>query len=283
MIDVWRWHNNTLAPVRLASPAATLNDATRQLPHGAYTTFRTYHNRACVIGLRDHLQRLATSARALGWRGAWDETALRTALVQALAAFQAPEARVRLVLDTTRCPGDLYIVLEPLHPLPREVYEQGVATITHHLVRHAPNTKTTDFLAQQELLRRTMPPGVFEVLLTDAEGCILEGSSSNFFAVADGLLITAPDETVLKGITRSRVLALAQEEGVPVHFAPVCPPFERLDEAFITSSSRGVVPVVRIDDTIIGGGVPGRLTHRLHTAYNAYIARWCEPIAPNPR
>lgn len=281
MIEIWRWHNQTLTPVRLASPTATLNAATRHIPAGAYTTFRTYGERTCVIGLRDHLRRLEASARALGWRGPWDESAIRATLSKILATFHTPEARVRIVFDTSQCPGDFYFLLEPLQPLPPDIYEQGVATITRHIVRHDPNTKATDFLAQQEALRRQLPPGVFEVLLTDAVGCILEGSSSNFFAVVNGCLITAPDNLVLKGITRARVLALAQEAHLPVDFTPVCPPFERLDEAFITSSSRGVVPVVHIDTCTIGTGKPGPITRHLHDAYNAYIAQWCEPIAPN--
>ena len=281
MIEIWRWHDNTLTPVRLPTPATTLNEATRHLPDGAYTTFRTFGERTCVIGLRDHLHRLRTSAHALGWRGTWDDTRIRALLAHVLATFDTPEARVRLILDTSHCPGDLYMLLEPLPPLPPDIYETGVAVLTRHLVRHDPNTKTTEFLAQQEALRHQLPPDLFEVLLTDADGCILEGSSSNFFAVADGVLMTAPDDLVLNGITRARVLALVQAEQIPIRSMPVCPPFEQLDEAFITSSSRGIVPVVRIDTCTIGTGKPGPITRHLQTVYNAYIVQWCEPIHPN--
>mgnify|MGYP002412873953 CR=1 FL=1 len=102
-----------------------------------------------------------------------------------------------------------------------------------------------------------------EVLLVNDAGNILEGLTSNFFAMDDHILKTA-DQDVLFGITRSVVIELAKEMGIEIKFEPVkISEIEKISEAFITSSSRGILPISKIDGIKIGHETPGKITQVL--------------------
>ena len=102
-------------------------------------------------------------------------------------------------------------------------------------------------------------------------GEVLEGLSSNFFAIRDGVLIT-PDEGILPGLTRSLILDEAQKAGIPVRFEglPVGD-LRSLDEAFISSTSRAVLPITTIEGQPVGTGSPGPITQQLGALYRARL------------
>ena len=264
-------------------PPVSLDAASACLPAGAYTTFRTWDGRRKVLGLGAHLRRLAESARGLGWDGTLDQHSLRRGLAAALrdlSTFDTMEARIRLILDTTGQPGRVFILLQILFPLSPDIYTQGVRVRCSGLQRHSPEVKDTDFLQATQSLRQALPPGIFELLLLDGQQRILEGMTSNFYILRQGRLYTA-GEGVLAGVTRGIVLALAERLNIPVVLQPpALSELSSLDEAFLTSSSRGVVPVIQVDETVIGSGLPGPLTQRFGAAYDAYILEFAEVILP---
>jgi branched-chain amino acid aminotransferase len=100
-------------------------------------------------------------------------------------------------------------------------------------------------------------------------GELAECSQSNFFMVRNGQVLTPGTEAgLLEGITRAFIFELGREEGIEVREATLHPQdLDSADEAFITSTTRELSPVVRIDDRIIGSGRPGALTQRLLAAY----------------
>lgn len=102
------------------------------------------------------------------------------------------------------------------------------------------------------------------------DGRITEGSSSTFFGVVEGTLVTHPaDDEILRGTVRDRILGLARDEGARVEERPIL--FEevaKLDEVFVTSTSQGVMPVVSIDGANVGDGSRGVLTERLQRAFD---------------
>lgn len=263
-------------PEPLTLPDMTSLDAiTRQLPPGLYSTFRTFDNRQRVIGLRQHLKRLYAPARQMGIQPRADESSLRRALAASLADLGTGEARVRLILTLS---GDLYFALEPFAPLPKEVYEQGVRVITFPLRREKPALKSTAFIEiSQQARRQAAEAGAFEALMI-WRGRILEGVTSNFFYVQEGVLGTA-GRGVLPGVTRRLVLRLARRGGGEVRYAALpLAEIPRLEETFLTSSSRGIVPIVRIDDFTVGEGRVGAWTKRLAAAYAAYVEEKSEPL-----
>jgi branched-chain amino acid aminotransferase len=118
---------------------------------------------------------------------------------------------------------------------------------------------------------------LFEALLIDEQGYIMEGASSNFYAIKDGVLWSA-DQGVLEGTARTILIEVAKEMKIPIHYAAVhIDDIDRLDECGISSSSRDIVPVVRIDDQVIGSGLPGPITRKLLQAYRTYVEQAIMP------
>jgi branched-chain amino acid aminotransferase len=264
MINLYRLNKTRCTPLIL-SDMGSLDIITRQLPDGYYSTFRTYDSCTRVIGLSAHLRRLPNA----------DASFLRRNLLQLLEPYRPAEARVR-VMETKQ--KQFYISIEPLKPLASEIYENGVRVETNTIHRNDPRAKSTAFIAASDEERKHIAQaGIFEALLVK-NGKILEGMTSNFFYVQRQTLYTARRD-ILLGVTRTMVIRAARGRGVDVKYQPL-----KLDqllvvkEAFITSSSRGIVPVVKIDDTKIGQGSPGKVTKLLMSAYEAYVLKHAEKI-----
>jgi branched-chain amino acid aminotransferase len=179
--------------------------------------------------------------------------------------------------------GQFYISIEPLKLLAREVYEKGVRVETTDIQRGNPRAKSTAFIGASDAERRHLAQeGIFEALLVK-NGKILEGMTSNFFFVVrrDGISphISTAQRDILLGITRTMVIRAARGRGVEVKYSPLkLNQLPVVKEAFITSSSRGVVPVIQIDDVTIGQGRPGNMTKLLMQAYAEYVLKHAERI-----
>jgi len=168
-----------------------------------------------------------------------------------------------VVLDLEVALGEIYLMVELLKTPPPGAYHSGVRVITCRLQRDNPKAKLTTSIPVTDKIRGQLPPGVEEALMVDEAGRILEGLTSNFFAVKGGELWTN-EESVLSGITRSLVLDEAVRIELPVFFISITnTEIPNLEETFITSSSRGILPIKKIDRTLIGNGKSGPITKRL--------------------
>ena len=244
------------------------------MPNGAYTTLRTYDVDR-IIGFSAHLQRLIESSQLLQRPHPIDLGALRAALRDVIARERLPALRVRLTvpLDVDQ----IFISVEPFEVYPADFYQHGVRCATTRLSRHTPLAKSTDFIAPSRESKAAIDPAIHELLIVDAQRQILEGISSNFYAVIDGVLRTAGQD-VLAGITRSIVLQEATSV-IPIDYRPVkVSELNWAVEAFITSSSREVMPVIQVDDQIIGTGQPGPIAQTLLEKYRAELARSAETV-----
>jgi branched-chain amino acid aminotransferase len=256
--------------------ATSLNEMAQRLPCGVYTTFRTYHQNR-VHGLDNHFARLEESAELQGVRVQLDCAGLRRALSAALDVAGWPMARARLTVGFS--PVTIYVSLEELRELSPDLYEQGVrcALADRALRRENPRSKSSAFIAAAVAARQAAA-AVNEVLLLDGD-TVLEGSSSNFFAIRNDVLRTA-EYGVLAGTTRRLVLRVAEDllptERRPIDLAEL--PF--LQEAFITSVSRAVLPVVEIDGRPVGDGRPGRWTREIGRRFSRALEADLEQIWP---
>jgi branched-chain amino acid aminotransferase len=280
-VDVWKVITQadryTLEKITIPPISSSLDSVSQKIPGGSYTTFRTYGGTR-VIRLSDHLARLNAAARLLEQNNiSIDTAAIRSALREIVTLFPSSEHRIRVTMDLEQEPGNVYIALEKMSPLPLQMYQQGVKTITCSIQRSVPKAKLTRFINSANDIRKQMPDDVHEALMVSS-GKILEGLSSNFFAIKEDVIWTA-EEGVLSGVTRSVVLDEIRGEGIISRFSPL--PVEDIsviEEAFITSSSRGVLPVVQIDDQQIGAGKPGPITIQLHKRYLQRIEEELEEI-----
>jgi len=258
--------------------AQSLDAAAAYLPGGAYTTLRTYqHNR--TLHLESHFLRLEETASLAGLPLVLDRQSWRQALRTILKAYPASEeVRLRLLIDLQDEPRAAYLVSEPLLTPPVEAYSLGVMVVTCRFVRQNPKAKLTTTMTGAVTVRQNLPPEANEALMLDQAGRILEGLSSNFFAVIDGVLWTA-EEGVLSGITRQIVLEEALRAELPLHLEGLpLVELSTVQEAFITSTSRAVLPVRKVDGQVIGNGIPGPVTTLLSQRYTARILRDIEEI-----
>lgn len=290
--------------VLIPNTASSLDGITGLLAPGFYTTFSTLAQGTKVLGLRAHLDRLYIPAEELGLKPAVDEGILRERIAELVKQNLPHESRVRLILTKDR--GDIFIVLQPFAPLSREIYENGVHVVTSTVARSDPRIKGTDFITKSAEQRKLVRGDVFEVLLTH-NGKILEGMTSNFYGIkyvvasrqakqppmaARGLLRTpsakrrprndmavliTAQKGILLGVTRRAVLRLARGQGMSIEYRPPLVN-EKFDEAFLTSSSRGLVPIISIDNSPVGEGSAGAWTKILSQAYQAYVAKRSERI-----
>jgi branched-chain amino acid aminotransferase len=254
------------------TPAGTLAEASARLPPGVYTSFRT-HGRDRVVRMASHVRRLEESAALQGLKARLDAPRLRRGLAAAVRAAGFNESRVRV----TWAPPGLFAAVEPFTPLPAALYETGVSCLTLPIRRENPHAKDTRFAETAAAAYGSLPAGRHEGLLLGENGAVLEGLSSNFFAVREGILHTE-EERALAGVTRTLVLEAARSLLPLARTAVRGDQLAELSEAFLTSASRGVLPVVQVDQVQIGNGRPGPFTQELRRRFDELVEREAEPL-----
>ena len=222
----------------------------------------------------DHVRRLAESARLQGQAGDLDAGRVRQAVAQAIDRAGYPESRLRITWTAPR----LFVSIEPFTPYAASLYRDGTWCVTVPLHRDNPRAKDTRFIQAAGSAYDQLPPGAHEGLMVAADGTILEGLSSNFFAVRQGALHTE-EERVLAGLTRAMVLEAATGLLTRGPRALRLEELPQAEECFITSASRGVLPVVRIDDRVIADGAPGPLTQEIGRLYDEKVEREAEDVS----
>lgn len=258
---------------RLCRSDPSLSAASAALPAGSYTTLRTYGGDR-VLRLQQHVRRLEESVEP---KASLDATAVCSALARALEQTGHPESRLRL----TFAPPRLFVSIERFEPLADDVYSQGVRCVTLALRRENPHAKHTGFIATAARAHEALPQGISEGLMVAEDGAILEGLSSNFFALRDGALLTE-DERVLRGVTRAIVLDVAATL-LPVRRRAVrVVQLDAVSECFLTSVSREILPAVEIDGRSIGDGKPGPATRELIRRFAELVEREAESVREKP-
>lgn len=266
--------------LRQAGPGVGLHEVCEGLRGGVYTALRSYGGHR-FLGLDEHLDRLQRNLDALGL-GPLDRERLRAGLDELARAHPAADVRVRIdVLPEPPAElgteSTLLVALVPHEPIPPEFLEEGVAVkLTDRLQRTRPRIKTTEWIAERNPLP-LQQADCYEHVMVDAAGNLLECTSANFFGVRAGAVQTV-DDGVLEGITRGLLFGLIEREGLELIRRPITlDDYATLDEAFLTSSTRGIVPIVRIEDAVLSAGRPGPVTVRLMRALEALIEREARP------
>ena len=253
----------------------------------AYETLRTYHGRPCL--LEKHLARLRQSTASLDIPLDVSDEEVIGRIEETLAAASNPESYVRLIvsagvgeLDYRRgstLRPTIVILVKPLPEVPPRFYKEGIRVVVVDVVRNhpksvSPSIKTSSLLNNMFAMREAYARGAEEAVMLSYRGEVAEGSQTNVFLVQGRAVKTPTAEVgILAGITRELVLTLAREQGFEIEEC-VFPPEElpSADEIFITSSTREIVPVVRVDEKQIGDGRPGPVTLALLQAYRERVA-----------
>jgi branched-chain amino acid aminotransferase len=251
-----------------------------------YESFRTYRQRPILVDR--NFRRLEHAAGAIGLQLPWDAAQLETEVFRAIDHANNPEeSLVRIIVtrgegamspDPFSCtrPNVVIIVL-PLDPPSDQMYEQGIAVTFSTLKRdtHIASIKTGNLIHQVLGAQEARARGAVEAIFLTADGFVSDGTRSNiYFGIGDEILTPSAGSGIVAGITRSLVLELAKEHGVRIREAQFTPDQVRdADEAFITSTTRGILPVTRLDDRMVGNGTIGPMTRALMDAFDIAVDR----------
>jgi D-alanine transaminase len=239
-----------------------------------------------LFRLAHHLDRLDNSLAAIEMANPIAREEWKALLGRLVG--QRPGEDQSVYLQVTRGPADkrdhaippvisptVFAMTNPLLPIDAAVAAEGIAAITLPDLRWLRcDIKATTLLANVLARQRAKEHGAVEAILL-RDGLALEGAASNLFVVKEGLLVTPPKSVnVLPGITRDLVLELAAANGIP-HAEAAIPESDLgvADEILLTSSTREVMPVSRLDGRPVGSGRPGALWRRIDGLYQAYKAR----------
>ena len=247
--------------------------------YGVFDFLRTYGGKPFF--LKAHLERLARSASLIGLDFSWTLDELVELVMQTLRRNPHDESNIRIVLTggssddfiTPQGRSRLIIMVTPLFKTPQWWYTNGVKIITVSLERYIPDAKSINYIPAAIALKQASRQNAVEAVYVDRDGFVLEGTTTNLFTFIDNKLVT-PGTGILSGITRQVTLSIAN--GIyNTEIRDI--KMDRLlhaSEVFLTASNKEIVPVIQVNDTLIGDGRPGERTRHIMKIFAEYTAEF---------
>jgi branched-chain amino acid aminotransferase len=260
---------------------------------GIFEGIRVYRNR--VFRLDAHMKRFEAGARGIALELPGGIDAVRAIVLATVRAFGADEAYVRLIatrgegslsVDPTTCPQPrLICMVDHVRIYPLDKLSSGLDLVTSSLRRPSPDVldpriKSLNYLNNVLAKLEARQRGADEALMLNAQGMIAETSVANVFVVRDGVLLTPPaTDGALEGVTRATVMELATTLGIPVREQTLSRfDFFAAEEAFLTGSGAGIVPIRSLDARAIGSGRPGPIFEKVRVAFSEAVAEFGTPL-----
>jgi len=280
------WINGELVPP--AQAAVSVFDHGLLYGDGVFEGIRVYGGK--ILKCKTHLDRLYASARAVRLAVPYSREELTRAIRETCAANDnRKDAYIRLCV--TRGAGTLglnpfncqtptvFIIAASIQLYPPELYEQGMAVFVAKTIRTDPRAlspaiKSMNYLNNILAKIEAIDAGVFEAIMLNWEGKVCECTGDNIFLVKGGKLLRPPlSAGILEGVTMRIVQGLAADLGIEAIERDITlHDVLTADELFLTGSAAEVIPVTKVDDTVIADGKPGAVTGRLIKAFRAMIA-----------
>ena len=267
-----------------ASARVSVDDRGFLFADGVYEVARVYDGR--IFMMQPHMDRMRHGLGELHIRDHMidelpqiaerllDENELRrgdaTIYIQ-ITRGAAPRAHAFPAAET---PPTVYVVAKPFKQHPATYFEDGVATITVPDTRWSRcDIKSIALLPNVLANQQAKEAGAFEALFI-RDGALIEGSHSNLFGVSGGELITYNMcGYILGGITRALIMERAPTLGLRVHEeAIMMNQLDRVEELFLSGTTTEIMPIVKVDDRVIGTGQPGPVTRQLQQAYKQWYS-----------
>jgi len=243
--------------------------------YGIFDFFRT-------VGLKplyfdDHIDRFYQSASMLRLPCPIDKMRLKSMILEMLTLNDVANSGVRIVLTGGESATGysigiptLFVMNEPIGPLPEHHFTQGIKLISHEYLRDLPEIKTINYIVGIYKQPDIQAAGAVDMLY-HWQGKISELTRSNFFIVDKDDVIVTPGNGILKGVNRKHVIAMASQHFRVVERELFMDELASAREAFITGTTKKVMPVNQVDDLVIGDGNPGPVTLELQKRYEAYL------------
>jgi len=264
--------NGQLLPAEQAS--LKMNDLGLLRGFGLFDYMRTYNGKPFMP--QWYMERLFNSACLMDLEIPTNETEILYYVEELFNLAKLPDCAFRFLLtggystdSMTVSQPNFIIMTEPLPVQAQERFDKGVKVISNEHLRELPEVKSTNYIKPILMAKQIKANKAYDVLY-HKNNEISELSRSNFFIFKGDTLIT-PDKNILKGITRRIVIELAKPhfkvEERPVNIAEL----EEVEEAFTTGTTKKVMPIVQIDDLLIGNGEVGKRTRHLQNLFNQLI------------
>ena len=230
--------------------------------------------------LDNHLERLNWSATQMDLPLPMSMDEIKNLVLQLIDKNTAVDAGLRFLITGGLCGKEfllpanhstLSILFHPFQPHPRWYYEKGMSVITFHPERSYPCVKVTNYTHAILAMKKADKALVDDAIYLNSSKELLEATTSNLFFLKKGKWITARDDQVVNGVTRNILLKLVGSN-YPIEFRALrLDEIDTCDEAFLCSSVKDVIPVVKIDDKKIGTGLPGIHTTKLRSMFHKYL------------
>jgi branched-chain amino acid aminotransferase len=258
-----------------------------------YEVTRTYNGKPFL--LEDHFERLWRSATSLDIEINLTKKELENEILKTLKEFHSGEAYIRIIitrgegkigLDPANVSKNNFVVIVKEQPEnPTWWYEDGVHLAITDVIRNArnamdPSIKSGNYLNNVMALIQGLKKDhnnqnndeklkVFDAIMLNQAGFVTESTVSNLWIISNGVIITPPvNAGILEGITRKTVIQMAKDYKMPLEIKEFkTEEMLASDECFLTSSTREIVPITRIDNKLISDGKPGLITKKIMDYY----------------
>jgi len=249
------------------------------------------NGRAAIFRLDDHLIRFENSAHIVGMPLPYSLSALHEAITDTVARSGMKNCTIRplaFYADPVMQvhPGNARVsVVVGLAPSaePHPVISVQIATLRKIDESCMPvKAKVSgNYIGPMIAKVEAGKAGFDDTVILDRDGFVAEGATANVFIVEDDRLVTAPDDSILPGITRDTIRVIAESAGIKVVHEKFTPErLKKADEAIMCSSGAHVTAIVRVNDASIGSGAPGPVTLRLRDLYRDVITGRNPAFAP---
>lgn len=251
---------------------------------GIYEVIPVYNGH--LFRLEEHLQRLDNSLAAVSIKNSHDHQGWQDLLETLIQKNGGGNQSLYLQITRGVAPRDhgfpkdieptIFAMSSALKPVPADDYDHGVSAITLEDIRWKNcHIKAIALLPNILLRQQALEAGASEAILV-RDGNVTEGSASNLFIVSNGTIITPPKgPLLLPGVTRDLILELAQQANITIRESNISlDEIKSADEVWLSSSTKEILPVTRLDDVPVGHGKPGPIWHQMIAAYQDYKQRY---------
>ena len=252
----------------VASEKATLHisDLAIQRGYGIFDFFRVREN--VLLYVDDHLDRFLQSASIMHLSAPGTKEELLLILKELLQKNNLPDSGIRMILTGGYSPDAYqpvtpnFIIMQSPLVIPDSFLPKSISIITHEFVRDIPEAKTINYSMGIWLQKKIKEQQADDVLY-HTNGVVTEFPRCNFFIVTKDNTIITPDKNALKGVTRKRIIELAQSSFIIKEGAITLDDIREAKEAFLTSSTKRIQAIVKVDGQPVGNGMPGEITSEL--------------------
>ena len=248
-----------------------VSDLSMQRGYAVFDFFRTINGVPLFIA--DHLDRFYASAISLHLIVRKKNGELATIIHELIKRSSLSEAGIRLMLtggyssdNYHPAEPNLLITCNPVQTATQPDFEKGYSIITHEYQRELPNVKSINYL-MAVWLQPLMKEKQVDDILYVRNGIISEFPRSNVFIITKDNKLVTPAHNILAGVTRKNVMSLAAEKMAVQERDITTEELMNAAEVFLTSTTKRILPIVKIDNKIIGNGKPGKITTVLYEAF----------------